>query len=336
MAGLLCAAALHAQAEFPSPGEWPCERHDGTRLSLSPLRGHIESPRVAWQFDVGTVTALASLAPDGAAEHAVAMDTAGLPKSLPEAARWYPPAAAVLLEGKLQPRPENVSERVLADILPQIPGVEEVRYEMRPRGQYEKDFRLVCRGWKDGAWQVQWESEWRPGGNSVATGVLAGDYDHDGKLEIAVLPWYALHIFDAATGRLKQRCKFTPGRCYGYFGAHDLNGDGSWEFVVLADFAKHVDVLGFREGAHGDARLELLWKQEIELVIDNPSTILRVRPTCVADMDGDGVSEIIWSGYNERGDGRWHAVARDGMTGAVKAEIDNAYFEAAVDVDGDG
>ncbi|HUW60993.1 MAG TPA: VCBS repeat-containing protein [Candidatus Bathyarchaeia archaeon] len=337
LAALAVCIAGHSEPAFPKPSafpnaaEWPCEKRDGTRLSYSPLKGHIESPRVAWQYDVGTVLALGSLALDGIAEHTVAVETAGLPQSLPDMARWYPQARDVLLDGKVQPRPENVSARVLADVLPEIPGVEEVVYEMRPRGQYDKDFRVVCRAWKDGVWQVQWESDWRPGGNTSNVGLLAEDYDHDGQLEIAVLPWYALHLFDAATGRLEQRCKFTPGRNYGYFGAHDLNGDGLWEFVVLADFAKHVDVLGFREG-----RLELLWKQEIELIIDDPSTIVRVRPTCVADMDGDGVAEVIWSGYNERRDSRWHAHVRDGLTGVVKAELDDAYFEAAMDVDGDG
>lgn len=327
----LGAAASNTQAGFPKAGEWPCERRDGSRMAYSPLQGSIQALKVLWQCNVGTTVVFASLEPDGKTVQPVEMTSNGLPEAVPDARRWYPVAPEVLLEGKSQPRPENASERVLADLLPQIPGLEEVRYEMRTTGQYDKDFRLVCRAWKEGAWQTQWESEWRPGGNSVATGVLAGDYDHDGTPEIAVLPWYALYLFDGETGRLEERCAFTPGRCYGYFGAHDLNRDGPYEFVVMADFAKHVAVLGFREG-----RLEVLWKREIELAIDNPAKILRVRPDCVTDMDGDGVAEVIGSGFNERGDGRWRATAYDGLTGAVKAELENTYFEAAVDLDGDG
>lgn len=153
----------------------------------------------------------------------------------------------------------------------------------------------------------------------------------DGHLEVAVLPWYALNIYDARTGQLKDTCQFTKGRSYGYFGVYDFDGDGNKEFLVMADFSKHVDVLGYREG-----KLQLFWKHEIELDISNPKKILRVISKPASDIDGDGMMEVVLNLYNDTGDGQWHLIVRDGMTGRVKADLVNEFAQDALDLDGDG
>jgi outer membrane protein assembly factor BamB len=110
-----------------------------------------------------------------------------------------------------------------------------------------------------------------------------------------------------------------------------LDKDGKSEFVVEADFSKHVDVLGFREG-----KLSVLWQCAIEPYISNPQKILRVNPNPMADVDGDGKQEVVVCAYNDSGDNAWHVLIHDGITGAVKADLANEFFEGAVDVDGDG
>ena len=183
-------------------------------------------------------------------------------------------------------------------------------------------------------------------GNSVRVDVLRGPkdngsrcgkprrlisvFDMDGNLEVAVLPWYALHIYDARTGQLKDTCQFTKGRSYGFFGVYDFDGDGNKEFLVMADFSKHVDVLGYREG-----KLQLFWKHEIELDISNPKKILRVISKPASDIDGDGGMEVVLNLYNDTGDGQWHLIVRDGMTGRVKADLVNEFAQDALDLDGD-
>src|SRR5207247_1954712 len=106
---------------------------------------------------------------------------------------------------------------------------------------------------------------------------------------------------------------------------------GKREFVVQSDFAKHVDVLGYRDG-----KLSLLWQREIEMDFSNPQKILRAGPDPVADVDGDGRPEVLINLYNGDGDGRWHITVHDGITGAVKADLPDEYLDGLLDVDGDG
>ena len=89
-------------------------------------------------------------------------------------------------------------------------------------------------------------------------------------------------------------------RSYGFFGTYDFDRDGRTEFLVMGDFSKHVDVLGFRDG-----KLSVLWQRAIELDISNPQKVFRVGPQPVADLDGDGRDEILLSLFNEADDHRW-------------------------------
>jgi hypothetical protein len=140
-----------------------------------------------------------------------------------------------------------------------------------------------------------------------------------------------LLVLNARTGAIEDRCRFTAGRSYGFLGCYDLDGDGRLEFVVQADFAKHIDVLGYRDG-----RLALLWQREIELDISDPQRILRVLPDPVADVDGDGRLEVLANLYNETGDQRWHVLVFEGLTGTVEADLPNEFLQGLADLDGDG
>ena len=202
-------------------------------------------------------------------------------------------------------------------------------FSIRPvNGAWQKARGRAFR-WQNGRWQPFWETQ--PLDALFGACPMVGDFDGDGKPEVVIRPWHELLILDAMTGRIKDRCQFTPGRSYGLYMAEDLNHDGKTEFVVLADFAKHIDVLGYRNG-----KLSLLWQKQIELDISNPQKILRVSVQSVADVDGDGKKEIIANLYNDTGDGRWHLFIFDGMTGAVKADLPDECFQGVADVHGDG
>lgn len=328
LAGAACVwAQTPAGPRFPEPGEWPCFRRDGTQQAYTPLRGSITAPTVQWQASVGATRTLLELQPE-ATPRAVPAEV----KPDPGDPRWGLAAHLGDIAGKQQ-RWEPSAQVTYADVLPDVPGLEKIEFESgfnKPtvNGQWQ-DAVGWCHAWRDGKWQQVWQSDVIHMLFSALP--IVGDFDADGELEIALLPWQELLILNARTGEVEDRCTFTSGRSYGHFSVWDLDGDGRSEFLVQSDFAKHVEVLGYRAG-----RLSLLWQREIELDISNPHKILRVHPRPVADVDGDGRLEVLVNTYNDAGDRRWQLTVHDGLTGAVKTELANTMLQGVADLDGDG
>jgi len=340
---------VSADVSFPAPGEWPCYRGDGTLAAHSRLRGQIRSPRVAWRHFAGAIETLLEIQRgDGNA-------TLLVPSPVAQRAPLFWAARAGLGEGVqrgegaadprwgLRPPPVQIAGQsvsltrdacaTLAHVLPGTTGPQKIEFESAfskpPTGDAAPKCVGRCYAWQDGAWVQVWQTEeisllYQPL-------PLVGDFDADGAPEVTVLPWQELLVFDARTGTLKDSCPFTEGRSYGFFGAYDLDRDGRTEFIVQADFAKHVDVLGYRAG-----KLSVLWQRQIELDISNPQKVLRVGPDPVADVDGDGRLEVTVNLFNDAGDGRWHVTVHDGMTGEVLADLPDHHLNGLADIDGDG
>jgi len=318
---------------FPKTGEWPCFRRDGTLQSRSPGKGTTTSPAIAWKHFVGTVETLLVVEP-GPGDTALAVpgreSQAGLAEARHQRWGFSPPLGE--LEGRTQPV-SRTFRTTYAHVLPGEPGLQKIEFESgfaKPTVDGEWDLCVGrCFAWRMGRWVQVWETELVE--RLFEPLPIVGDFDGDGRPEVAILPWRELLVYDARTGRLKDRCRFTRGRSYGFFGAYDLNGDGKSEFLVQSSFCKHVDVLGYRDG-----KLELLWQREIEMDISNPQTVMRVGPNPVADVDGDGQAEVLLNVWNEVGDGRWHVTAHDAMTGAIKLDLVDQRLQGLVDIDGDG
>lgn len=341
LTSLLLASLAGMAAAAPEGGEWPCFRGGPGLLARSPLVGDMRQPAVVWKHFVGVADTTLLLTPDGGAGDPAS--TAAwrrplvlvslLPASAPEAGdpRWGFSRPSALIAGRDQPIPQDTNA-TYDEVLPGVPGLQRLEFESgfsKPtvNGQWQPVVGR-CLAWRDGAWEQVWQTG--PLDMLFSALPLAGDFDGDGKPEVAILPWYELLILDARTGQIKDRCRFTEGRSYGYFGVHDLAGDGKSEFVVQADFSKHLDVLGYRAG-----KLSVLWQREIEADISNPQKIFRVHPRGVADFLGDGRREIATSLFNDTGDGRWHVMVFDGMTGAVKADLPDEHLQGVADVNGD-
>jgi uncharacterized protein (TIGR03437 family) len=188
--------------------------------------------------------------------------------------------------------------------------------------------------WQNGGWVEQWHTP--PIADLYESMPVVGDFLGNGRLQVAVEPWYKLMLYDVLTGQLIDSAQFTPagaesGRGYGWLGAFDLNSDGNQEFVVLGDFQNFLAVMGWQNG-----HLAKLWDHQIEASVSARQTIHVPGAYPVQDIDGDGKLDVVTSIYNETGDGQWHVVARDGMTGTVLVDLPRRFLIGMADVDGDG
>ncbi|MCX6925385.1 MAG: hypothetical protein NT154_19575, partial [Verrucomicrobia bacterium] len=315
---------------FPTPGEWPAYRRDGSLQAHSPARGSIVvSPRIAWRQFVGALESEVLLEPaSGKSRLTLPMEENAPDSSSPGLAPENFLPKTDLVEGETRS-----ATTTYADVLPGEPGKQKIEFESgfaKPtiNGQWQKCVGR-CFARRQGKWVQVWETQ--PIDALFQPLPLVGDFDGDGKPEIAILPFHELLLLDARTGAIKDRCRFTDTRSYGFFGAYDFAHDGRTQFLVQADFSKHVDVLGFRDG-----KLSVLWQRNVEADISNPQKILRVGPNPVADVDGDGQSEVLTTIYNERGDQRWWVTVYEALTGRVKAELPDEYLAAALALDGSG
>jgi outer membrane protein assembly factor BamB len=286
-------------------------------------------PQIVWRQFVGVLEGRVVLEP-APGEHRLV-----LPSAEVEAGSNSPGLReeAFLPASDLGENELRTATTTYADVLPEEPSPQKIEFESgfaKPtvNGQWQKCVgRCFIR--REGRWVRVWETQ--PIDMLFQPLPLVGDFDGGGRPEIAILPFHELLLLDGRTGAVKDRCRFTDTRSYGFFGAYDFAHDGQTEFLVQADFSKHVDVLGFRNG-----KLSLLWQRNVEADISNPQKILRVGANPVADVDGDGQSEVLTTIFNERGDQRWWVTVHEALTGRVKAELPDEYLAGLVDLEGRG
>jgi len=320
-------------------GEWLQFRHDRALTGRTSLTGHIRQPAVKWKQFAGARETLAAVRFSGHGNTALSLpavdehaDTWGAVLT-----GWGAGAALMDLDGdgKSQEIGESPQHRT-GKFLPDRPGLQKVVFDSlfnaSDQGSARAVGRLLAR--RNGGWEPLWSTESIP--LLYAANPITGDFDRDGQLEVAVTPWYDLWILDLTTGRLEAKARYTPpgaesGRAYGWLGAFDLDGDGRREFVILGDFENFFAVLGWKDG-----KLAPIWTKLIERGITLKKTILRTGVLPVQDLDGDGLPEIVVSLFNGGGDGRWHTLALEGMTGRTKLDLPDQTLSGFIDVDGDG
>ena len=316
------------------------------------LTGRITQPAIRWQHAMGTQQTLlaVSLKPRGG-ESVVALPvvdvTAGDWGATLSA--WGASAPWVDLDGdgSRAVLPSGVNSKA-GRILPNHGRWQLVKTSPKNYPESQPYLGTVSLQIRDhGKWVPKWETEtdtliW-------SAEPIVGDFDHDGRPEIACLPWYKLNLLDAETGQLEAQCHYlnkgenpgAGGRAYGWFGAYDVDGEGRDEFVILDDFTKHMGVLGWREG-----KLERLWSRRLRtektgsLEDATPGLeqkiALRVNPAPVQDVDGDGNRDIVVSTYNLAADQKWHIWVLDSLTGKVRWDFPGMYLSGLGDTDGDG
>jgi len=321
-------------------GAWVQFRGDAVLAGRSPLLGDIVRPGIRWRHFIGARETLIAVQPAGERDTAdIALPEADIgPQGWRElSAAWGITAPRYDLDGdgSLHSVGPSIAHKV-GRFLPGEPGLQKVEFEslfdwaMDPTKEVYG--RLFTR--RDAGWREVWRSEAVPW--LYSANAIVGDFDGDGALEVAAVPWDDLWVLDMATGRRKAICRFKPqgaesGRAYGWLGAFDLNGDGKDEFIILSDFENHVEVIGWQ----GDS-LAVVWGRLIERGISRKRTILHPGTNPVQDIDGDGKPEIVVSIFGDAGEPTWRVLALDGMTGARKLDLPGRYLSGLVDLDGDG
>jgi hypothetical protein len=165
--------------------------------------------------------------------------------------------------------------------------------------------------------------------------LLLSDVDGDGVKEICVETHSRMWVLDALTGKVKQFIEWdvSPAniRSYGLVKFMDLNGDGREDFLCIANFAQHHEVLLNENG-----KLKEAWWHGW----DNSVTTSKIATTWaeppVADVDGDGRLEIVLSMFNSKNDGRWMIRIYDAVTGELKVKVPDRVAVRGDDLDGDG
>lgn len=217
----------------------------------------------------------------------------------------------------------------VAPILPGEAGLQ--RFEMgnsfSDGGADPKQGRLLA--YNNGEARVVWETEFFT--NTWDPNVLVVDVDADGQLDIVVATHYRILVFDGATGETKMQLQYHGYRNYGWFGAANIDDDPYPEFGVVADFSMHTEIID-----NDGTELTLRWLRDIQPDPSQSTKVVRPKPQALVDVDGDGRFELVYSIYNDQGDGQWHVVGVDALSGETRFDFPQHHLHGMTDVDGDG
>lgn len=167
----------------------------------------------------------------------------------------------------------------------------------------------------DGEWRRIWTTAsdycyYRPN-------VLLTDIDGDGEDEIVLAVHYRLMAFNKRTGMKVRELKYHNYRNYGEIHAVDLTGNGLCDFVQIVNFPAHLEVI-----LNDGQQFRLAWFQDVQHGdITDSEHILSTPRYPLADVDGDGRPEIVYSRYNEHDDHKWHTLVLEPLSGQVKYDI---------------
>jgi hypothetical protein len=318
-------------------GEWWQLRGNQHLTGRSELAGDFSSqPEVVWQQFVGARVTLLESKYDAASDTTVLLPTMNI--GADQAAlnqKWGINTEYFDLDGNGALTAMTVGQNSkVGEFLPSSPGLEMIVFgSSRDSADNKATGQLYKR--QNFQWAPVWETE-RVYQLEVPTPVV-GDFDNDGVLEVAVLAWYDLWVFDIVTGQTEQVERFMPngsesGRAYGWFGAYDVDANGTDEFVIVSDSENHVEVLGY--GAGGN--VAKLWDTLYEVGVTGKETKVASGVDPVQDINGDGQLDITISLFNTKHDGRWHVISYNALTGAEILDLVDKQLIGLEDLDNDG
>lgn len=329
--------------------EWPAWRRDLRNTGVSPMKGNLRSPGIAWKQFVGGVLAeptLLDVDGDGSLEvvvshggnlavfrldgtplwkrHAmdatafVAADIDGDGETELLITQGIPQHLQVLRgrDGQLLydcdhfPKSGVFGVR-LAKLNPDLKGLQAVVWAPLDPTGYVLSFA-------EGSAKAKLEFTWDWKMTGFVPPVAIADMDRDGLPEIVAATYDHLYVYDGRTGKERMSLEWPSGRNYGTIAIEDIDGDGYPDVVMLADVLReHIGVIK----NEGGKSLRLLWNKFYEQNYPEDHKELRVLNESVADFDGDGKIEIAWSLFDDLADSRWHTLIVDAVSGEVKKDI---------------
>lgn len=164
--------------------------------------------------------------------------------------------------------------------------------------------------------------------------LLQSDLDGDGVKEVVIETHSRMWFLDAQTGLVKHFAQWDVApanvRSYGLVEFLDLNGDAREDFLCIANFAQHHEVLLNRDG-----KMEKAWHYGWPESVTTGKVATAWPEPPYADLDGGGL-EIVVSVYNSENENAWLVRVYDAITGALKYRFPGLVAERCADVDGDG
>jgi hypothetical protein len=312
-------------------GCWPMYRGNRCLTGRAVLPGEMRTaPKISWKHEVEAGLVWMSLDPTpGSSSQPVKVQRSDLVADYfhsEEGKKWKLGPALVDLygTGEMVADPGRA-----AKLLPAIPGLQTIEFQSPAHASNLDPKQAVCFAYDGGKKREVWRSELY---DTIQNANFAiADIDHDGKPEVILAPHFRVIVYDGQTGQTRHLLKIHGLRNYGFFCCTDLSGKGPLDIVIIADFAMHMDVVK-NEGDH----LRLLWRRDIEKEIQSKNTIVRPGPNPVFDVNGDGRKEIVFNLFNHSGDGKWHLMAHDALTGETVLDLAEHYLSGVADVNGDG
>lgn len=184
-----------------------------------------------------------------------------------------------------------------------------------------------------GALEQQWRYDFSE--YTCFPGFFQSDLDHDGIAELVLETHSRMWYLDAVTGALKHFVQWdvSPGnvRSYGLNRFLDLNFDGRDDFLCIANFSQHHEVLLNQDGEMVEA-----WHHGWDESVTTGKVVSTWPEPPNADLDGDGAFEIVVSMYNSEGDNAWLVRAYDALDGTLKYTFPGVIAVRCYDIDGDG
>ncbi|MEM2888720.1 MAG: hypothetical protein QXR42_04470 [Candidatus Bathyarchaeia archaeon] len=319
-------------------GEWKTFQGNHCRTGRIETPGNIKKPRIIWDLDTSAAEVYFHVRSEKAGWQSRTFSLVDAPEWNNEMQeQWGLRTKKVDLcgDGKLYDIHDTSPLEVWGKFLPDVPGFQKIRFTSTWTGPGQANLQLVS--YENGVDKprIVWEVKFEP--KAEAPMLIVTDVDGDDFPEVAVSHWYGVTVYNLQTGAMKYQKIYREsdhGRQYGHFSAVKLPDD-KVALLVVGDFSPHIDMLMVRNG-----RLELLWyltfENDREQGIDRRVTINRVGPDPAGDYDGDGQVEVMMNFFNGSGDGCWHLIGYDALTGQVKYDIADFYLDGAVDVDCDG
>ncbi|MCC6795333.1 MAG: VCBS repeat-containing protein [Candidatus Hydrogenedentes bacterium] len=165
--------------------------------------------------------------------------------------------------------------------------------------------------------------------------LLQNDIDADGVKEVVVETHSRMWHLDALMGAVKHHIhwdtKPANERSYGLVKFTDLNKDGRDDFLCIANFAQHHEVL-----LNKDGKFEKAWGHgwAESVTTGKVATVYPDEPD--VDVDGDGKLDIVLSMFNSEDENAWLLRVYDALTGELKYRVPGVIAMGTGDLDGDG